>query len=184
MEFARQGCGVVNADELNHKVLQRKEIVELLVSWWGRDILDADGQISRQAVSEIILVNPEQLKRLTDIVHPVIYDLQTEQIDHYNKDENIKAVILDVPLLMEVGWQGICDFLVYIDASEAVRHERLKNNRGWSEKKIKNLENLQISLDIKAKISEYTVDSNSCISNLASQVGVILSRILKNSENC
>ncbi len=178
-EFLRQGCGMVNADEINHKVLQRKEIVDVLVSWWGGEILDSTGHIDRHAVSKIAINEPKQLKRLTDLVHPIILDLQVKLIEKLKKDENIKAIVLDVPLLIEIEWQGKCDYLVYIEVSDAIRHDRLAKERGWSEEKIKNLENLQISLDIKAEMSDYIVHSNSCISNLASQIDVILPKMLE-----
>ena len=59
---------------------------------------------------------------------------------------------------------------------------RLAEKYGWDAKRVKKLENLQFSLDNKAKIADYTVVNNSSIPDLTRQVAYVFSRILDSNE--
>jgi len=178
-EFARLGCGVVAADELNHELLKQPEIIERLVGWWGVSVLSADGCIDRGKVADIVFENVAELKKLTNLVHPLI-ERRIERLIHiYQEDTAIKAVVLDVPLLIEAGLLKLCDFVIFVETNEQNREKRLKNNRGWTPQRRKFIENLQISLDFKENISEYTIDNNSGIPATASQVEQFFLSILE-----
>jgi len=176
-EFERLRCGVIRADVLNHEILNRSDIISQLKQWWSVSVIASDGKVDREAVSAIVLEDEKELKKLTDLVHPLIFQLQQEQIDAYQSDPDIKAIILDIPLLLEVKQEKLCDFLLFVRVKNEIRHQRLAKNRGWTTKKIKKIENLQINLDIKAKISEYIVENNSSIPETARQVSDILSLV-------
>ena len=181
-EFARLGCGIVRADELNHELLMRSEIVERLVGWWGVGILKPDGCIDRSIVADIVFGNAAELKKLTDLVHPLI-ERRIERLIHiYQEDTAIKAVILDVPLLIEADLLKLCDSVIFVKTNEQNREKRLKNNRHWTPQRIKIIENSQISLDFKEKMSEYTIDNNSGIPATASQVEQLFLSILEQKK--
>ena len=177
--FERLGCGVIRADELNHEVLNRPAVLSQLKLWWGVNVIGMDGKVDRAAVSDIVFNNEKELKRLTDLVHPLIFQRQEEMISAFESESKVKAIILDIPLLLEIGQEVICDTLVYVRAEERLRIERLGRSRGWTREKIKKIENFQIGLDNKAKISEYTVENNSNIPETAKQVSRVLSLILE-----
>jgi len=181
-EFARLGCGIVRADELNHELLMRSEIIERLVGWWGVGILKPDGRIDRSIVADIVFENDVELKKLTDLVHPLIEHRIERLIHIYQEDTAIKAVILDVPLLIEADLLKFCDFVIFVKTNEQNREKRLKNNRHWTPQRIKIIENLQISLDFKEKMSEYTINNNSGIPATASQVEQIFLSILEQKK--
>ena len=178
-EFGELGCAVVSADKLNHEVLRRKEVIEQIKAWWGSAVLAENGQIDREALGSVVFKDVKALEQLTGLVHPLIRRRQRELVAAAAADEGVLAVVLDVPLLLEVGQAGICDVLVFVEASEAVRYERIGRSRGWDAKKIKKIENLQLGLDKKAEISEYTISNNSCIPDLVAQVEKMLSEVLK-----
>ncbi|MCK4628944.1 MAG: dephospho-CoA kinase [Sedimentisphaerales bacterium] len=181
-EFARLGCGIVRADELNHELLMRSEIIERLVGWWGVGILKPDGRIDRSIVADIVFGSAAELKKLTDLVHPLI-ERRIERLIHiYQEDTAIKAVVLDVPLLIEADLLKLCDFVIFVKTNEQNREKRLKNNRHWTPQRIKIIENLQISLDFKEKMSEYTINNNSGIPATASQVEQLFLSILEQKK--
>jgi len=181
-EFARLGCGVIKADELAHECLGRPEIIEKIVGWWGADILDVEGEIDRGKVADIVFEDAAELEKLTNLVHPLIEHRIERLIHIYQEDTAIKAVVLDVPLLIERGLEKLCDFVIFVDTNEQKRAKRLKNNRGWTSRRIKKIENLQKSLDFKEKISEYSINNNSGILATAGQVEQIFLSILKQKK--
>jgi dephospho-CoA kinase len=178
-EFGKLGCGVVKADVLNHQILQEKDVVAQVVVWWGDKVLDGSGGISRDKLGEVVFDDPGELAKLTKLVHPRILELQRLMVQEYMANPAVKAVVLDVPLLVEVGWDRQCDCLVYVWAEDRIRRARLAEKRGWGLEKIKKIENLQIVLDKKAKMSEYVVSNSSDIPDLALQVVKIFSLVLQ-----
>ncbi len=178
--FAELGCGVINADDLNHQVLRMSEIRAKVVQVFGVEVLRADGEIDRKILSQKVFCDDggAKLKVLTDIVHPEIFKLMKEQIGAYGFDSSVRAIVLDVPLLVEVGWERVCDYLIFVEVDDELRRSRLKINRNWDEKLIKSIENSQILLDKKRKISDYIVENNSDIDDLRKQVEKISPEIV------
>ncbi|MBN1764065.1 MAG: dephospho-CoA kinase [Sedimentisphaerales bacterium] len=177
-ELEKFGCAVINADQINHELLNKKEIKTQLIDWWGVTIL-TDGYVDREKLSELVFDDQQKLKQLTDLLHPLIIKRQDELLQELTNKTDIKAIILDVPLLLEKKLESICDCFIYVDTEEKIRHQRLKNIRGWDEKRIKIVENMQLALDIKKEISEYSISNNSGIPKIADQTEKILTSLLE-----
>ncbi|MFC1783442.1 dephospho-CoA kinase [Planctomycetota bacterium] len=177
-QFKKLNCAIIDADEINHQVLTRTEIIRQLLHWWGDDILAPDGLIDRQAVGRIVFENTQKLKMLADLVHPLIAERAKELIEFYQGDSQTLGVLLDIPLLFEAGYDRWCDFVVFVAADEKIRQNRLLRSRGWETKKRKKIENLQLSLDIKAKKADFIVHNNSSIQDLAQQIEKIFNELL------
>ena len=177
-EFGKLGCTVISADELNHQILRRPEVVEQVRQWWGPGVLDSQGQIDRQKVGKIVFDDQKSLDQLTGLVHPLIGRRQEELMAGAQEDPDVVAIVLDVPLLIETGQREMCDFLVFVETSEAVRRARLRNKGDWGPDRAKKVEKLQLALDIKARMSDYRVQNNSGAPDVAPQVASLLSMIV------
>ena len=168
--FAELGCGIINADKLNHQVLEKEDIISRIVEIWGSQVVGLDGKIDRGKLGEAVFSEKNGLNFLVEIVHPEIFILMERQICDFEDSGQVKAIVLDVPLLMEVGWEKKCDILVFVKVDNDIRRSRLKKNRNWNANFIKNIENSQILLDNKEEISDYIVENSSDISNLRLQL--------------
>ena len=178
-QFKKLGCAVIDADRINHQVLEKKEVISAIVAIWGRQLLNPDGGINRQTLGDIVFEDAASLRKLTAILHPLVLKRQQELVRTYQNDPAVKAIILDVPLLCEVGWQKYCDYIVFIKVDDEKRYQRLAHHKKISPEKAKKIENFQLALDKKAKISDYTIDNNSSIPNVAVQAAKILSLVLE-----
>jgi dephospho-CoA kinase len=173
-EFARLGCGVIEADSMVRQLLEDKNIVQTITEAFGTDIL-SNAKVDRIKLSEKVFQDSESVERINKIIHPHVL-LKTEMlIEELNNSEKVKAIVLDIPLLAEVGWIKRCDKIVFVDCKYQIRAQRTLKKGGFSEKQLKKRENFQISLDKKAKIADYILDNNSCLSALAEQVFRIFS---------
>lgn len=179
--FASLGCGVINADKLNHAVLARKDIAIKLADIFGYDILDHNNSIDRKKLSNLVFSgeSKESLKKLEAVVHPEIFKLIDSEIVRLGLDQSVPAIVLDIPLLLEVGLDKRCDYLVFISVSDEIRRQRLTQNRGWDENLAKNIEKSQILLDKKRKISDYMLVNNSDTGELLKQVESIFPKIMQ-----
>ncbi|MBN2063168.1 MAG: dephospho-CoA kinase [Sedimentisphaerales bacterium] len=179
--FARLGCGVINADKLNHAVLAREDIARRLADMFNSDILGDNGSIDRKKLSALVFSGEgkENLKKLEDVVHPEIFKLIESEIIRLGQEESVPAIILDIPLLLEVGLDKRCDHLIFVSVSDEIRGQRLSEKRGWDEKLVKNIEKSQILLDKKREISDYMLVNNSDTGELLKQVESIFPKIMQ-----
>ena len=180
-EFAKLGCAVIDADRIAHQLIDTERIVRQIREAFGAEVFDADGNIDRAALGERTFENSENVAKINDILHPEILIKCGQLIAEYN-NADIKAIILDLPLLIEVGWDKKCDILIFVDCPEPIRAERAEKNGRLSKKLLKKRENFQISLDNKLKIAHYRVNNHSDLSVMAEQVARIFSIITNNRQ--
>ena len=102
----------------------------------------------------------DKLTRLNALVHPRIDVLRKTLMDRYLADPGVKAIIWDTPLLVEVGLDRDCDAVVFVEASDEIRRERVRQSRGWSAAELEKREKSQLGLDKKASIADYYVNNS------------------------
>ena len=179
VEFVKLGCGLIDADKIAHDLLEEKPIKEEIIKLFGEGILDSYEKISHKKLADIVFNDSRKLSMLTNIIHPLVIKKTEEFIKKFNQQNQIKAIVLDMPLLLEVGWEKRCDRLIFVDCDEKIRAERLKK-LDFNKNQLKIRENFQISLDKKAKLADNTIENNSGFSALVRQVADIFSYIVGN----
>lgn len=175
--FADLGCAVIDADHLAHEVLMLPEVRDQVKQIFGAGVLNDDGTVNRRQLAEKVFQDSYLLNILNDLVHPRVIEKAEALIRFYQENQSCKAIVLDIPLLVEVGWENRCDFLVFVECSVENRLRRLATGRDIDENQLKKRENFQISLDKKAKIAHYRINNNSDESEVAEQVAQVFSSI-------
>jgi len=177
-EFGKLGCKVVDADKIAHDLLEKKAAKEKIVDLFGEAILDSAGKIDHKKLADVVFADADKLSSLNKIIHPLVLGRAEELIKQYNNQNEVKAIVLDMPLLVEVGWARRCDKLIFVDCKRQLRVDRAKKMGVFDENQVKIRENFQISLDNKAKLTDNIIDNNSDFSALARQVIDIFSYIM------
>jgi dephospho-CoA kinase len=178
-EFGRLGCAVIDADKIAKQLLDEPTVGPRIVKLFGNDILDAGGKIDRNKLAKIVFSDKTRLTDLTNILHPPVFERTNKLIEANSQNNTIPAIVLDIPLLAEVGWEKRCDKLVFVACDRETRLKRAKNRGLKEENELKIRENFQISLDKKAQISHYILNNNSGLSEVALQVSRIFNSIMK-----
>ena len=178
-EFAKLGCGLIDADKIAHKLLEKKDVKEKIITLFGQ-VLDSAGKIDHKKLADIVFADADKLASLTGMLHPLVLTRTEQLINRYNQENQVKAIVLDMPLLMEVGWEKRCDKLIFVDCERSLRVHRMKKMGLLDENKFKIRENFQISLDNKVAIAENTINNNSGLSTLVRQVADIFFGIIIN----
>jgi len=179
-EFAKLGCKVIDADKIAHQLLTMNSIKKEIVNSFGTAILDSKGEIDCKGLAEAAFSNKDSITRLNSIIHPRVLERVEQLIKQYISNYDVKAIILDMPLLLEVGWGKKCDSLIFVACDDKKRYKRAKKQGLLDEKQIKVRENFQISLDKKASVADNTINNNSDFSALAKQVSDIFSYMMNN----
>lgn len=173
--FEDAGAGVVVSDDLNSAQLAHHEVIAELTDWWGDDILHPDGGLDRKKIAAIVFKNPDERKRLEDFLHPRIAQTSDRMVAKFQADPNIRAIIMDSPLLLEAGLDAKCDAVVFVDATDEIRLSRVTNTRGWTESQWRRREKSQFALDKKrAKADHVLANNSSNLDELRSSVDDIL----------
>ncbi len=172
------GAGVIDADELNHEALHRDDVRRRIQSWWGQDIYDDTGRLKRHKLAEIVFRDEAKRRKLEGLTHPLVNELRQDMIRRFEADENIKAIVLDIPLLFEVGQDQLCDHVIFVEVDEAVRIRRVRRQRGWGKTELRRREKLQNPLDIKRDQSDHIVENNSDINTLRQRVANIYHQLI------
>ena len=103
-----QGAHVIDADVLGHRTYDPGSPAHAQVAAaFGRDVLAADGTIDRKALGGKVFGNPQELRRLTDIVWPAIRALAEDEIAKVRAAGTAPAIVLEAAVLFEAGWQDL-----------------------------------------------------------------------------
>jgi len=180
-EFAKLGCAVVDADKIAHRLLDEAGVREEIVGLFGQQIVDPAGKIDRGKLAEIVFANPEKLLLLNKAIHPLVLKETEQLIRRHNSQSRVKAIVLDMPLLLEVGWEKRCDRLIFVECDPQIRAERAKKMGVFDKNQLKVRENFQISLDKKVGVADNIIENNSGFSALVRQVADIFSSVLDKS---
>ena len=177
-QFAKLGCYVIDADKIAHEVLEEKAIKQKVIAHFGDELLDSSGKIDRTKLADIVFADVDKLSLLNDIIHPPVLARIEQLIDQYNHQPSVKAIVLDMPLLVEVSWHKCCDTLIFVECEQQLRADRAQKMGLFDENQFKIRENFQISLDNKQTIADNVISNNSSFSELVKQVIDIYSYIM------
>jgi dephospho-CoA kinase len=103
-ELERLGAKVIYADMLGHEVLlPTGEGYAEVVEMFGPEILDSERLIDRKKLAQRVFGHPEQLKHLTDIVHPGVRRLEAKLVDAYRERDPRAIIVTEAAILIETG---------------------------------------------------------------------------------
>jgi dephospho-CoA kinase len=178
-EFEALGALVIDADREGHEVLKDPEVIKEVTKAFGQAVL-TDAQIDRKKLAAEVFTNASKLATLNAITHPRIRQRTQAKFEAGLNDPQVKAVVLDVSLLLESGaYEGKYSLLVFVEADEATRIERAAASRGWPTGEIGRRQAGQLSLDEKRKRAHVVIDNSGTQQMLKRQVNDIWQRYVQ-----
>jgi dephospho-CoA kinase len=169
----RKGAAVVSADQWAHEVLKFDDVKKAVRQRWGDAVFSPDGQVDRAALARIVFSaapdGPQELKHLEQLTHPQIGPLVRQQIAELVEQGTAAAIVLDVPLMFESGWNRICDKIVFVDAPRPLRLARAMA-RGWTQEDFARREAAQESLETKQKLADVVIDNSGSPESTTAQI--------------
>jgi dephospho-CoA kinase len=182
-EFGKRGAAVLDADRAGHEVLRQPEVIAELVARWGSTILDASGQIQRSAVAQIVFSPAGDADRqfLNQLTHPRIALLLRQELDRL-KQADWPVAILDAALLLEAGWDKLCDHVVFVQVPRNLRLERARL-RGWNEQELARRETSQLPIEEKRRRATLLLDNSGSLEDLDAQVEQLWQQVVTKPES-
>jgi dephospho-CoA kinase len=173
---------VFDADVAGHRALGRPETRDRLVEAFGVSILSGKGEIDRAALASRVFgsgAQPEAARRrLESIVHPAIQQERDEFLAQLTAAGQTKVLLVDAALLLEAGWHDRCDAIVFVDAPELLRRQRIAA-RGWSPDELARREASQWPVDRKKSAADFVVDNSGTLDTAGRQLYEYIHQILR-----
>jgi dephospho-CoA kinase len=79
-------------------------------------------------------------------------------------------VVIDAPLLIESGWNEVCQAVLFVDAPREQRLARAQQNRGWTPEEFARREAAQMPIDQKKGWSTHRISNSGSLSELDREV--------------
>ena len=167
---------VMLADEIAHELMvPGTQCYDRLKAEFGtEDIYQKDGFFDRIKLAQVIFSDDEKRKKLNGIVHPAVRKYVIGQAAYERKEGRIKLLVLVAALLIEEHYDEICDELWYIYTSEENRRIRLKKQRNYSDEKISEIFNSQLTDEKFRKACRVVIDNNGTIEAAEAQIEAAL----------
>jgi dephospho-CoA kinase len=178
--LVEKGAVVIDHDRLAHIAYEPGgPSYEAIVAGFGREILAPDGKIDRKKLGAIVFRNPERLKDLNGIVHPVVLSGWEKKLAEIERQNPRAVVISDVPLLIEVGWQKEVDVVLLVYAVPEVQVERVKERNGHTLEEARERLAAQMHMNEKRQYADLVIENSGTLDELQKQVDAMWGRLLE-----
>ena len=134
--------------------------------------------IKKSKLSDAIIFNKKNLKKIIKIVHP---EIRKKMNNFIRKNKNKKVVVLDIPLLMENKINKKSDILIFVDAKKKDINKRLKKRVNFNLKIVKKLKKFQLPIELKKRKSDYIIKNNFRINSVKKDAKTLVKKILLNA---
>ena len=171
--FAEFGVGVWDADAAVHRLYQPGGLAVGPITEAFPGTGSASAGIDRVKLSAATLGNPEALKKLEHIVHPLVREDQAAFLKTA-AEEGREIVLLDIPLLVESGQAGFFEAIVVVTADPAVRRARVLAREGMTEEKLDAILARQASEEERLQHATFTVETDQGLEHAREQVRAIV----------
>ncbi|MBP3616927.1 MAG: dephospho-CoA kinase [Lachnospiraceae bacterium] len=151
----------LHCDAIAHDLMEQGGSAhEALISLFGEDLVNADGTLNRSKLYERAFLG-DRVEELNACVHPKVRIYVEERIGTLKAAGFDGLVLIEAALLIEAGYQDICDELWYVHAPVSMRRARLKANRGYSDERVDSIMAEQASEELFFSESDFVVYNDS-----------------------
>jgi dephospho-CoA kinase len=159
--FARLGAKVLDADKVAREVVLPGQPAWLkLQQAFGPEFFLPDGEVNRSKLRRLVFADPEERGKLNAIVHPEVMKEIDFRFEQLTSSAEHAVVLVDIPLLIEVGVAHRFDKVVVVYANESVQVMRLMQRDGLSREEARQGLSVQIDLREKARKADFVIDNS------------------------
>lgn len=176
--FSERGATVIDADVLARRAVEvGTAAYGKIVARWGASVLAPDGHLDRAALRRIVFADHAQLEELNQIVHPEVERLRIRLIEQA-RARNDQVVVCDIPLLFERHMTDRFSRIVLVDASRAVRLERLVKDRELRETEAMDMIAAQMPAELKRARADFIIENDGTFAQLERRVQDVWSALM------
>ena len=154
--FADAGVPVSDADRMVHALYAGAAVPHIEKAFPGTV---SDGVVDRDKLAATVLGNPARLRELEAIVHPLVR-AETDAFVERHRQAGAPLIVLDIPLLFEIGGMGRVDRILVVTAPADVQRERVLSRPGMTEEKFEAILAKQVPDAEKRRRADFVIDTS------------------------
>lgn len=175
--LADEGFPVVDADQIAREIMEPgSPVLAQVAEVFGEDLIDDTGALNRAELAKRAFSSTEKTEKLNALTHPAIRAESNRRFDEAEK-AGARAVIYDMPLLVDLGLHHDMDMTVVVDVDVDERVRRLVDKRGLTEADARARIAQQVDDDTRRAAADIVVDNNGPLEALAAQVEKVVRMI-------
>ncbi|MEM0899373.1 MAG: dephospho-CoA kinase [Pseudomonadota bacterium] len=155
--FAELGIPVHDADATVHELYREASVAETIEHEFPGST--ENGIVDRKKLSAQVVGNPDAIKRLEAIIHPLVRTRELEARDAA-KRAGAPYIIVDIPLLFETSSETRFDKIIVVTAAENTQRERVLARENMTEEKFAAILAKQMPDEQKRKRADFIVDTS------------------------
>lgn len=155
--FKRLGVPVHDSDATVHRLMKKGGAAVGKIAAAFPDVIVKDA-VDRPALGKIVFGNPDELKVLEGILHPMVRDRERKFLDRMMRERK-PLVVLDIPLLFETGGEARCDYVAVVSAPERIQRARVLARPGMTEARLSSVLKHQMSDKLKREKADFVIQS-------------------------
>jgi len=178
--FEDLGVPVSDADVIAHTVTSNHHpALEQVAAAFGEKVIDADGNLDRDRMRQIVFDNPEERKRLESILHPIIRETMKDEVESFTAP----YCLLVIPLLVEGDKHPLVDLTLVVDAPDEARIEWIKSRSGLTEERIRSIFKAQATREQRLAAADLVIENTGTLKELQKKTLLLHETLLAKSTS-
>ncbi len=178
--FAELGAKIINADRLGHEVIRSPlPAYHEIVRHFGFEILDAEGEIDRKRLGAVVFSDPEKLRRLNSIVHPLVVERVEQLATAYHLQDSRAVVLVEAALHYEAGIADRFAKMIVAWCRPEQQLERVIAKTGLPRDEAERRIAAQMPAEEKRRRADYVIDCSETLEETRGQVGKLFLKLQK-----
>ena len=172
------GARIIDLDDLSRVVVEPgRPALQEIAARFGKGVLRPDGTLDREGLGRIVFGDADARRALEQIVHPRVWEEHERILEEIRKREPRAIVIVDVPLLMELGLQDRWDGVILVYAPKGTQRERLIHRDGFSQEEAEDRLRAQMDMEEKVPHAHFVIDNTGDRTGTRRQVEGLVKRL-------
>ena len=143
---------------------------------FGEKYFLPDGQLNRRLLAENIFGDAKARQKLNRIVHPRVLGMISQGLGE-SRLRGERFVLVDMPLLFEIGYDEKVDITVVVSVSQDIQISRLMQRDGLTLSEAQKRINAQLPLSIKAKRADCVIDNSGSLEDTSKHVSNLIAKL-------
>ena len=178
--FLKRGIPVWDADSTVHKLYAKNGAA---VKFFNQEIPSAvlNGEVSRVVLKKLIKEDINNLKKIEQIVHPLVAKDRLTFIEN-SKKYNAPLIVLDIPLLFETGFYKLVDYIAVVTVDYTTQKQRVLDRESMTEEMFTQILDKQVSNEEKKRKADFIIPTET-IEAAESKVQEIIAQLERQVGN-
>lgn len=167
------GYEVFDVDEWVRNIYQDERFLQELNKLFKGCV--KDGVADKKYLRTIVFDDKEKLKKLEDLIYPILTKMIEEEINKRSKSKEI--CFLDIALLYEKGWNKYCDFVILADVAYDIQKRRVMERDNVTAESFEKINNQQMSNEEKKKLADMVINTDKSVDDLKKEMIKIIKKL-------